>query len=262
MGKSGWPWADSTQEVRAGSCVGSTVVGLRSRGAAPDVTAALVRPRWAGRAPLTIRSPSRRRARRPPCHAQRRHEPRHERAALRAFRRGVRRAGFRQRLGDGRDAARAASTRRPSPAPGPTRRASRTAAPGPAPSPAGGRGPPTRARPAARRGRSAPRVVKRWAMTAGARRALERRAPDQHLVADDGERVLVGARVHRPLAGGLLGRHVGRRAERQAGLGQPVLVGSPSARAMPKSATSVSPSSVSRMFSGLMSRWMTPSRWA
>ena len=35
-----------------------------------------------------------------------------------------------------------------------------------------------------------------------------------------------------------------------------------SARAMPKSATSVLPSVVSRMFSGLMSRWTTPCWWA
>ena len=32
----------------------------------------------------------------------------------------------------------------------------------------------------------------------------------------------------------------------------------PTASAMPKSVTSVEPSRVSRMFSGLMSRWMTP----
>ena len=36
----------------------------------------------------------------------------------------------------------------------------------------------------------------------------------------------------------------------------------PSARAIPKSATRVFPSRVSSMFSGLMSRWITPWSWA
>ena len=57
----------------------------------------------------------------------------------------------------------------------------------------------------------------------------------------------------------LLRAHVGRRADHEPGLGQ-LLVRAPlpALRAMPKSATSALPSSVSRMFSGLMSRWMTP----
>ena len=75
-----------------------------------------------------------------------------------------------------------------------------------------------------------------------------------------GERVDVAARVERAGAGRLLRAHVGRRAERGAGLGDALARrwGRPaSARAMPKSATSAW-SPVSRMFSGLMSRWITP----
>ena len=84
----------------------------------------------------------------------------------------------------------------------------------------------------------------------------ERRLARQHLVQHGAERVDVGPRVELPLARRLLRAHVGRRADRHArsrsGARRP-----PSARAMPKSATSAWPS-LSRMFSGLMSRWIDP----
>ena len=61
------------------------------------------------------------------------------------------------------------------------------------------------------------------------------------------------------LADGLLGAHVRRRAEAHPDHGHPGAVGRRPARAMPKSATSAC-RPCSRMFSGLMSRWITPWR--
>ena len=54
----------------------------------------------------------------------------------------------------------------------------------------------------------------------------------------------------------LLRAHVGRRARPPARSRSAARRSPASARAMPKSATSVLPSRVSRMFSGLMSRWI------
>ena len=90
----------------------------------------------------------------------------------------------------------------------------------------------------------------------------ERRLAREHLVQHAAERVQVAPSVQLPAGGGLLRAHVRGRAEGEAGLGEPVL--SPAAvmaRATPKSATTASSPS-SRMFSGLMSRWMTPWAWA
>ena len=105
-------------------------------------------------------------------------------------------------------------------------------------------------------------AVSRLAMIACAVGPGERRLPGQHLVEHRGQAVDVGAGVEPAVAGRLLRAHVGRRADREAGLGQPLVAARASARAMPKSATSVWPSRVSRMFSGLMSRWITPCSWA
>ena len=51
------------------------------------------------------------------------------------------------------------------------------------------------------------------------------RLAGQHLVGDGTERVLVGARIESAIAGSLLGAHVVRRAERQAGLGDATAAG-------------------------------------
>ena len=48
------------------------------------------------------------------------------------------------------------------------------------------------------------------------RAAVERRRADEHLVADDAERIEIGAMIGVRIAGGLLGRHVRRRADRRA----------------------------------------------
>ena len=56
------------------------------------------------------------------------------------------------------------------------------------------------------------------ATIACARRPGERRLADEHLVRDRAERVDVAARVIVAFAHRLLGRHVLRRAEREAGL--------------------------------------------
>ena len=50
--------------------------------------------------------------------------------------------------------------------------------------------------------------------------AGERRRPGQHLVEHAAEAVLVGSGVHFVPAGGLLGRHVVRRADGEADLGE------------------------------------------
>ena len=66
-----------------------------------------------------------------------------------------------------------------------------------------------------------------------------------------------------PVARRLLRAHVRRRAhDHDPGLGEALVVTALSARAMPKSATSVLPSVVRSRFSGLMSRWITPWSWA
>ena len=93
------------------------------------------------------------------------------------------------------------------------------------------------------------------------RRARDWRLAREHLVQHRAERVDVAPRVEGPIAGRLLGAHVLRRAERQSGFGQPVAAGFLQASAMPKSASTASPS-WNRMFSGLMSRWTTPCRCA
>ena len=90
----------------------------------------------------------------------------------------------------------------------------------------------------------------------------ERRLADQHLVRHAAQRVDVGRGGDLPLAHRLLGAHVVRGAQRHPGLGHPGAAGGwLTASAIPKSATSACPS-CSRMFSGLMSRWITPCRWA
>jgi hypothetical protein len=83
----------------------------------------------------------------------------------------------------------------------------------------------------------------------------------EHLVRHRAERVDVGARVDRALTHRLLGAHVLRRAEREAGLRHARPPALCTASAMPKSATRARPS-CRRMFSGLMSRWITPWRCA
>ena len=52
-------------------------------------------------------------------------------------------------------------------------------------------------------------------------RRLEGEPPGEHLVADDAERVEIAAAVDLAVARRLLGRHVGRRADRDAGGGEP-----------------------------------------
>ncbi len=50
-------------------------------------------------------------------------------------------------------------------------------------------------------------------------RCAERELPREHLVADDRERVEIGARINVPLTARLFGRHVSGRAHRHAGAG-------------------------------------------
>ena len=69
------------------------------------------------------------------------------------------------------------------------------------------------------------------------RRAGERRLAGEHLVQHAAEAVEVAPPVDRRVAAGLLGAHVGRRADGEAGLGEPLAAGRASARAIPKSAT-------------------------
>ena len=91
------------------------------------------------------------------------------------------------------------------------------------------------------------------------RRPGERRLAGEHLVEHGGEAVEVGAGVE-PLVAAPPAPGSCRRAcrppapSRSASRRRPL----PRLRAIPKSATSVLPSSVSSRFSGLMSRWMTP----
>ena len=81
----------------------------------------------------------------------------------------------------------------------------------------------------------------------------KRRLARQHLEQHDAQRVHVAPAVHHGAAG-LLGTHVMRRPDAEAGVRQPCAPAF--ARAMPKSATGAAPAS--RMFSGLMSRWTMP----
>ena len=90
-------------------------------------------------------------------------------------------------------------------------------------------------------------------------------SPGEHLVGHDADRVEIGARVDRRLPGGLLRRHVRRRADREAerregaaGRVTPAAAAL-AALATPKSITSAC-RPVSMMFSGLMSRWTMPWR--
>ena len=85
----------------------------------------------------------------------------------------------------------------------------------------------------------------------------EGRLPDQHLVEDAAQGIDVGSRGDLPLPHRLLGAHVVRGTERHASFGHAGTGGADGASAMPKSATIALPS-CSRMFSGLMSRWITP----
>ena len=97
-------------------------------------------------------------------------------------------------------------------------------------------------------------------LACGGRRRTAARPPASRTARSRARRGRCGRRP--ALARGLLRAHVGRRAAGSAR--SPVSPSAPaasSARAMPKSATSA-PSSCSRMFSGLMSRWTTPWRWA
>ena len=94
--------------------------------------------------------------------------------------------------------------------------------------------------------------------------AGEGRLAGQHLVQHAGQAVLIAPRVEHRLAAGLLRAHVRRRADRHTRLGDRGAGASLLAQtrgATPKSATTGSPS-CSRMFSGLMSRWTMPCRWA
>ena len=97
---------------------------------------------------------------------------------------------------------------------------------------------------------------------------MKRRRADEHLVADDAERVEIGAMIGARIARGLLGRHVRRRADRRADERDRAACASSSsgrfpsrdaeiAFATPKSVTVADPPE-SRMLSGLMSRWMMP----
>ena len=87
------------------------------------------------------------------------------------------------------------------------------------------------------------------------------RLAGQHLVDHTAQAVHVGPTVDLARAARLLGRHVGGGPHGHAGLGEALPAGLSSARAIPKSATSACPP-LSRMFSGLMSRWITPWPWA
>ena len=90
----------------------------------------------------------------------------------------------------------------------------------------------------------------------------ERRRAGEHLVTGGGQRVLVGPGIDLPSPDDCSGAMY-------AGVPSacPVSVSCsraacPPPRAIPKSATWVEPSSVSRRFSGFTSRWITPSLWA
>ena len=111
----------------------------------------------------------------------------------------------------------------------------------PAPWPPPRRRPPARSSRTCRSGRGV--SVNRRAMIACAVGAGERRLAGEHLVehARRASRCRSGASTSRSPAG-LLGAHVGRRADRHAGLGQLARRRPRSARAMPKSATSAWPS--------------------
>ena len=151
----------------------------------------------------------------------------------------------------------------PRPARARSRPAERQRSAGTAPARGRRRAPPPPAPPAGASGRSAPVAAESLGDHRLRRWPGERRLAGQHLVEHAAERVDVGAGVDVALAARLLGAHVGRRADGEAGLGELARRRPPaSARAMPKSATSVWPSAVSRMFSGLMSRCTTPCRWA
>ena len=92
------------------------------------------------------------------------------------------------------------------------------------------------------------------------RAAKEGRAPGEHLVGHHAERIDVRAVVDVGVAGGLLGRHVRRSAERQpSDVSAGVLrVGrGATALATPKSVTTATPPESSTL-SGLMSRCTTP----
>ena len=93
------------------------------------------------------------------------------------------------------------------------------------------------------------------------RPALEGEPAGQEPIEDAAEAEQVGRGVDR-LAAGLLGRHVGGRADDRAGVGE---LGRPpgSARARPKSRILTRPfGASSQMLAGLMSRWIRPTRCA
>ena len=92
--------------------------------------------------------------------------------------------------------------------------------------------------------------------------AGERRVADQHLVGHAAERVDVGPGGDLALAHRLLGRHVVRRAERSSRSRSCGWRPRSRRRARCRSRRPAREPSWSRMFSGLMSRWITPWRWA
>src|SRR5690606_27930868 len=82
--------------------------------------------------------------------------------------------------------------------------------------------------------------------------AVERATAGEHLIKHAAERPHVRAPV-RVLAPGLLGAHVGGRAEEDAGAGASTV-----SFARPKSSTFTWPSAVSAMLEGFRSRWTIP----
>ena len=88
-----------------------------------------------------------------------------------------------------------------------------------------------------------------------------RRRAGEHLVAGGGQGILIGPRIRRlaiTCSGAMYaGVPIPWPASVRCSVGWRTRL-----RAMPKSASKVTPSSVSRMLPGFTSRWTTPSRWA
>ena len=101
----------------------------------------------------------------------------------------------------------------------------------------------------------------RRAIIACAVGAGERRLAGEHLVEHAAEAVDVAPGVQLAVGRRLLRAHVGRGADREAGLGQP-LVRRPRQRPRDPEVGDQRLPVRSRMFSGLMSRCTTPCRWA
>ena len=211
---------------------------------------------------------------RPPARPARRpgHGRRRDRRAVPLAQRRARREAARARP---RPARRPPTARRRRPAPGRSRSGPRAASPSPSgrrlPAPGRSRGRAGRGRrevaPAGPCGGPSPSV------------ALERGLAGEQAIERGAQAVDVRARAEAvEVAGGLLGAHVGRRAQRRAGqrLGaaagrrghqRPLVrrrTGSafPSGLARPQSTTRVSPCLPTITLPGLMSRWSTPRLWA